>query len=233
MGLRGRILNAAGAGQPGRVEADDGETYSFEASQVRAGTLLKAGAEADFILLRGQVRDLFIVPPEEARNAPPPAETAPPKTYYRPIKAETVLTYYRRAMTTRHMLDVKGRARRKEYFSIALCSAVAIQLANAADWALAHTINPGYLLFGWLPQMSENGREEPVILFAVTLIVSLVHLMALVPATIRRLHDAGREASALLIVFLPYIGIFFLLAQTFQDSQAEENKYGPSPKYRS
>jgi uncharacterized membrane protein YhaH (DUF805 family) len=231
MGLRGKILNAASAGLPGRVEADDGETYAFEPFQARGGAALKEGAEVDFILLRGQVRDLFIVPSPEARSAPP-AETAPPKTYYRPVKAEPVLTYYRRAMTTRHMFDVKGRARRKEYFSIALCSVVAIQLATGIDWALAHTINPGYLLFGWLPQVAESGRLEPVMLYTVTLIVSLVHLMAVVPATIRRLHDAGREASALLIVFLPYIGIFFLLAQTLQDSQAEENKYGPSPKYR-
>jgi uncharacterized membrane protein YhaH (DUF805 family) len=232
MGYRGRLESLAHAGSPGRIASDDGETFTFAPDQVRGGAVLKAGDEVDFILLNGQVRDLFVVPPPEARGASAPQTDAPSKTYYRPLPAEPVFVYYKRALTKR-LFDYRGRARRKEYWSLLLGALITISLALWVDEFLANTINPGRLLFGWLPEDKDlDGVAEPAILYGLTLIVSLIHFMAIAPATVRRLHDAGHSSGALWIVLLPYVGIFFLLAQTLQDSHGGENEYGPSPKYR-
>lgn len=231
MGYRGTIEQLASGAAPGRIRAEYDETFPYEARQVRAGETLREGAPVDFIVLRGEVRDLFVVPPPDQRGETAPAAPMP-KTYYRAIPADPVLTCYRRAMTKR-WADFRGRARRKDYYSLLLCATIVLVLANIIDEALARTINPGLALFGWLPQdLDQDGTPEPVVLYAVTLLAGICHGIAIVSATVRRLHDAGHSASAMWIAVLPYVGVFFLLAQTLQDSEADDNAYGPSPKYR-
>jgi uncharacterized membrane protein YhaH (DUF805 family) len=232
MGNRGTIAQLANAGSLGRVDSEYGDTYVFDTRHVRSGETLSLGAEVDFILLRGEVRDLFVVPPPGQRGVDAPA-APPPKVYYRKIPGDPVLTYYRRAMTKR-WADFRGRARRKEYYSVLLGALIALVLANVIDETLARTLNLGQRLFGWLPQDADaDGVAEPVVLYLMTVIVATVHGIAVVSATIRRLHDAGKNWGDLWILLIPYVGVFFMLAQSLQDSQQAENKYGPSPKYRS
>ncbi len=231
MGNRGTIVELARAGSPGRIDGAYGESFAYDPKSVRNGEALREGAEVDFIVLRGEVRDLFVIPAPDQRGAEAPA-APPPKIYYRKIPGEPVVTYYKRAMTKR-WADFRGRARRKEYYSLLLCATVALVLANIMDEFLASTINPGLRLFGWLPQdLDQDGVLEPVVLYITTLLVGTVHGIAIASATIRRLHDAGHSWSAIWIVLIPYVGLFFLLAQTLQDTQSEENTYGPSPKYK-
>jgi uncharacterized membrane protein YhaH (DUF805 family) len=47
---------------------------------------------------------------------------------------------------------------------------------------------------------------------------------------VRRLHDTGRSGWWYLIGLIPIGGIILLLIWTVGDSQADINKYGPSPK---
>jgi uncharacterized membrane protein YhaH (DUF805 family) len=49
-------------------------------------------------------------------------------------------------------------------------------------------------------------------------------------ATIRRLHDTNRSGWWLLILLIPAIGPIALLVFLAQDSQENENQYGPRPQ---
>ena len=62
---------------------------------------------------------------------------------------------------------------------------------------------------------------------------SLYALAVLVPGiavAIRRLHDIGKSGWWLLVAFVPLIGAIILLVYFVQDSQPENNQYGPNPK---
>ncbi len=62
---------------------------------------------------------------------------------------------------------------------------------------------------------------------------TLYSLAMLVPGLAvgaRRLHDTGRSGWWQLISLIPLIGVIVLIVFLAQDSQPEENKYGPNPK---
>lgn len=61
-------------------------------------------------------------------------------------------------------------------------------------------------------------------------IYALAVLIPYIAVTFRRLHDTGRSAWWLLIIFIPLIGVIVLLAFMLQNSQEEKNNYGVSPK---
>jgi len=65
---------------------------------------------------------------------------------------------------------------------------------------------------------------------------SFYGLAVMIPSiavSIRRLHDLGKSGWWILLGIIPlinFIGIFVLLYFYVQDSQPEENEYGPNPK---
>lgn len=62
-----------------------------------------------------------------------------------------------------------------------------------------------------------------------SLLQSLLLLLPIGSATIRRLHDTGRNGFALLVVAAPYIGALFLIGILMWDGDPNENRYGPPP----
>ena len=52
-----------------------------------------------------------------------------------------------------------------------------------------------------------------------------------ISSIVRRLHDCGKSGFFIFIFYIPIVGPFILLFYLCSDSQKEENKYGPSPKY--
>ena len=52
-------------------------------------------------------------------------------------------------------------------------------------------------------------------------------------ATVRRLHDVGRQGETIFIGLFPLGGGIALLYLLCSDSMKESNEYGPSPKYAS
>ncbi len=48
---------------------------------------------------------------------------------------------------------------------------------------------------------------------------------------VRRLHDIGKSGWWYLICLIPLVGWIWLWVYFCIDSQKEDNKYGPSPKY--
>jgi len=59
---------------------------------------------------------------------------------------------------------------------------------------------------------------------------SLAVLIPSVAVGVRRLHDTNRSGWWLLISLIPLIGAIVLIVFTVQDSQPDENPYGPNPK---
>jgi uncharacterized membrane protein YhaH (DUF805 family) len=49
--------------------------------------------------------------------------------------------------------------------------------------------------------------------------------------TVRRLHDTGKSAWWLLIMFIPFIGAIWLLVLLINDSDPDTNRYGDNPKH--
>ncbi|OGX13773.1 MAG: hypothetical protein A2351_00685 [Omnitrophica bacterium RIFOXYB12_FULL_50_7] len=59
---------------------------------------------------------------------------------------------------------------------------------------------------------------------------SLAILVPGIAVAIRRLHDTGRSGWWILISLIPVIGTIVFIVFMAQDSQPNENQYGPNPK---
>ena len=104
-----------------------------------------------------------------------------------------------------------GRARRKEYWYFVLFNiiiGIVLAFIDGATGSFSAEVGMG-LLSG--------------IYFLAVLIPS-------VAVTVRRLHDTDHSGWWFLISLIPIIGAIVLFVFTVQDSNAGENKYGPSPK---
>jgi uncharacterized membrane protein YhaH (DUF805 family) len=62
---------------------------------------------------------------------------------------------------------------------------------------------------------------------------SLAVMIPGIAVSVRRLHDTDRSGWWLLILLVPCVGAFVILVFTVQDSQPDENQYGPNPKAES
>ena len=119
-------------------------------------------------------------------------------------------------------INFSGRARRTEYwmfalfYSLILFTALIIDNILGLDFKyemMGQTVSTGY---GW----------------GYLLVVAL-HFIPALGAVVRRLHDIGKSGWMYLIIFIPIIGIFWILVLLVKDSQKGENKYGPNPKSNS
>ena len=115
--------------------------------------------------------------------------------------------------------NFSGRARRKEYwmyvlfYSLFLIAAMIID--NVAGLCfetefMGQSMSAGY---GWLYMLT-----------------ALIHFLPSLSVVVRRLHDVGKSGWMYLIIFIPIIGLIWLLVLLTKDSQAGDNTYGASPK---
>lgn len=107
--------------------------------------------------------------------------------------------------------DFNGRARRKEYWMFVLYNILFSFAAALLDRMLGISWNST----GYGP------------LYAVYGLVIIIPNLAVL---IRRLHDIGKSGWMLLVVFIPFIGPFWLLYLLIKDSEEEMNQYGENPK---
>ncbi|MDH6126759.1 DUF805 domain-containing protein [Kitasatospora sp. GP82] len=63
-----------------------------------------------------------------------------------------------------------------------------------------------------------------------TRVYSAAVLIPWLAVTFRRLHDTGRSAWWLLVIFLPFFGFIALLVYLASKGEPDANRYGPSPK---
>lgn len=101
-----------------------------------------------------------------------------------------------------------GRARRSEYWSFVLWTFLLSIPLSLMD----------ILIFG------SSADTGPV--------TTLFYLLVFIPqyaVLARRLHDVGRSAWWFLVVFTG-IGVLVLIFWLFQESESDQNKWGPNPK---
>lgn len=106
----------------------------------------------------------------------------------------------------------KGRARRSEYWWFILFYCLVLIAAALLD-----------NLFGITIERTFYG--------AIYCIAALVLFLPNLTVTVRRLHDINKSGWNILWGFIPLIGAILLLVWCCQDSKAEANQYGESPKY--
>ena len=100
--------------------------------------------------------------------------------------------------------DFSGRARRKEYWMFTLFSFIITAIIGAID----NTLGTGFF----------SG------LYA--LVMFIPHLAV----SVRRLHDIGKSGWMLLVLFIPIVGIIWLLILHINEGDIGTNLYGEDPK---
>lgn len=106
----------------------------------------------------------------------------------------------------------RGRARRSEYWWFVLFNYLVVFVALILDFCLGLTFaDTGY---------------GPIYCIA-----AIVLLLPSLAVTVRRLHDINKSGWNILWGIIPLIGAILLLVWCCQDSKAEVNQYGESPKY--
>lgn len=131
---------------------------------------------------------------------------------------ESIKTCYQKFFT------YKGRARRSEFWWF---------------WLFCNALSavPVVMILNAMEEMSQYYYYTPDSIITKLFFWGFLTLLISVPlffATIRRLHDIDYSGWWLLIVFIPVIGTIVWLGLLFLealDGTAEDNKYGPSPKY--
>ena len=111
-------------------------------------------------------------------------------------------------------INFSGRANRKEYwYAILLQLLIVIILQVAA--ALAQNLNVPLL---------------QLLISVIILIFSLASLCPTFAIAFRRLHDTGRSAWWMLILFVPIVGVVVLLVFLLLEGEPGENRFGPVPQ---
>jgi uncharacterized membrane protein YhaH (DUF805 family) len=106
-----------------------------------------------------------------------------------------------------------GRARRKEYWMVALINfVICVALGIVAMTKLAAT------------------QKSAMMIDAVLGVYFLLILLPSIAVTVRRLHDTGRSGWWFWIQLVPLVGPVVLFVFTVLDSTPGSNPYGPSPK---
>ena len=108
-------------------------------------------------------------------------------------------------MVLKNYVGFQGRARRKEYWMFVLFNII-VSIVLAILQSILHAAN---ILTG---------------------LYSLAVLLPSLAVGVRRLHDTGRTGWWLLIGLIPLIGSIILLIFMCQDSEVNDNQYGPNPK---
>ena len=78
--------------------------------------------------------------------------------------------------------------------------------------------------------VTRNSNTAMIIIFIVYIFGITLPTLG---ATVRRLHDMGRQGETIFIGLVPFFGGIILLILLCRDSIEEKNEYGYSPKYAS
>ena len=106
----------------------------------------------------------------------------------------------------------RGRARRSEYWWFVLFNYLVVFVAILLDRCFGLTF--------------ADTSYGPIYCIA-----AIVLLLPSLSVTVRRLHDINKSGWNILWGIIPLIGAILLLVWCCQDSKAEVNQYGESPKY--
>ncbi len=125
-----------------------------------------------------------------------------------------------------HPFRSSGRASRSEFWLSAAAITIAAYILYFLMMIIVVTLAVG------MKPTSHNPWQElsvPLIGFGLLFVILFIALeIVYLCVLVRRLHDTGRSGWYLLVVFVPIIGPFILLAFTLQISHPD-NEYGVQP----
>ena len=117
------------------------------------------------------------------------------------------MNYYIEAL--KKYAEFSGRATRAEYWYFILFNIIFSIGFSLLDALLGSVSTPG--LFSGL--------------------YGLIVLVPSIAVTVRRLHDTNNNGFWILILFIPLIGVIYILFQMLQDSWPGDNPYGPNKQH--
>ena len=127
-----------------------------------------------------------------------------PQTTKRLMQEKGLFEYFKECFTLKYA-SFSGRARRREYWGYVLFYSIIA------------------FVFIFIDILLDLGLVLPKI-------VSLIFALPSLAVSVRRLHDVGKPWYYILAGFIPLLGAFYLLFLFIEDSEPEENAYGPNPK---
>ena len=104
-----------------------------------------------------------------------------------------------------------GRARRKEYWTYELFSTIFAIVALIIDNIIGTTI---------------EGLPFGLLFFIYVFAIAMPDLAV----GVRRLHDIGKSGWFFFVIFIPILGVIWLIIELCKDGVAGENEYGVNPK---
>ena len=135
-------------------------------------------------------------------------------------------------------INFKGRIRRSEFWwfmlPINLISVLLFTLLGLYVDGVLGKRYESYYPSPYNPRPYSYIRyDNDSILALIIVTTTYVSCIALpvISATVRRLHDVGKNGNYIFIGFVPFFGGLSLLILLCLDSHKNSNKYGPSPKY--
>jgi uncharacterized membrane protein YhaH (DUF805 family) len=211
--MRGEVIDyAAGSGL---ISGEDGARYTFTDEQLARREGLAVGSKVDFVPEGGIATQIYPL-------------AAAGRSFESTNEDLSVWEYFRKCM--RLYANGEGRARRKEYWSFVLFSAL---LSTAAAIVL---MIPLTMLAVALESTGDGamGTMSPVhwLIILSVLAIIIVFMIPSYAVLARRLHDVGMSGWFALISLIPYLGGLFVLVIALIPSQEGANAYGPYPKPR-
>lgn len=230
--MKGEVLHYDDNSGQGQISGADGIRYSFSRSDLKQLVPISKGTKVDFDFEGKQAKDIYIDAAAPAQMAMSSASVP----YNGQIEPDLGLWgYFLRAYTSK-FASFSGRARRKEYWGVALFNfiiyAVLYGLIIAGIASIGVT---GYNATDVQQLLAAMG-QSPLILVGGGLLIlwSLVSILPGLGLMVRRMHDLGQTgwiiAGLVVLSIIPYIGFIgslALLVIGFIKGQPGENKYGP------
>ena len=110
-----------------------------------------------------------------------------------------------------------GRATRSEYWWYALFTSLVEPL-----------IYGGFTRIAYMTQLIEDGIVKSILAIIIVLLIlcQILTLCSSFCATVRRLHDSGKNGFWILISFVPIVGSIILLVFLIAESEKRDNEYG-------
>ena len=139
--------------------------------------------------------------------------------------------YFIDTLKSRYM-QFGGRATRSEFWYFALFNFIITALLTYIDMTFGLEYIHEVMIT--TPAMGEIPAKEYMSTESIGYLGTFYSIMVFIPTlalSFRRLHDIGKSAWWLFIIFAPFIGPFVLIYFYIQDSQANSNEYGSIPTY--
>lgn len=227
--MKGDVLHYDDNAGTGQISGADGIRYSFTRADLKQLVPISKGSKVDFDFEGKQAKDIYLDSAAPATAAVPGA--AP---YTGQIEADLGLWgYFLRAYTSK-FASFSGRARRKEYWAVALFNAIIWIVLYGLIFAGFASLGSGAYLD--VQNLMAAMGQSPIILIGGALLIlwGLISILPGIGMMVRRMHDLGQTgwiaAGLIVLSLIPYIGFIAsiaLLVIGFIKGQPGENKYGP------